>query len=292
VSDSELGPLTTTTQYLSGFQKLTINPRGASTVTIFKVFDEPSEGAIASITAPEGLRMTIARDVFNKPLSIVRSGTWNGAPLSLTRSYVYDANQRLCKTIEPETGATIEALDAVDNVAWRATGLSLTSTTSCDHASIPASNKVSYAYDARNRLLSTTFGDGSPSIARAYTADGLPWTVASGTSTWTYGYNQRRLLVSESLAHGGSRLNIIHAYDAHANLSQLRYPDGVFVPYAPNALGEPSQVGSYASGVTYHPNGAVRLHAGQRHHPHAHAEPARPAFGQPRRRRAAGPVRL
>jgi RHS repeat-associated protein len=257
VADSELGPLTSSKQYLNGFQTLSINPRGLGTVTTFQVFDEPSESSIASITAPEGLRVTINRDVFSKPLSITRSGTWNGAPLSATRSYVYDANHRLCKTVEPETGATIEAVDAADNVAWRATGLSFTSTASCDQASVPAASKVSYGYDTRKRLLSTSFGDGSPGITRTYTPDGLPLTVASGSATWSYGYNPRRLLTNEWLAYGGSTLNIGRFYDPHGYVRQLFYPDGTSLTYAPNALGEPTQVGSYASGVSYHPNGAV-----------------------------------
>lgn len=48
--------------------------------------------------------MSIPRDLFGKPSSITRSG--GGA--SATRSYVYDPYQRLCKTIEPESGATIQ----------------------------------------------------------------------------------------------------------------------------------------------------------------------------------------
>jgi hypothetical protein len=36
------------------------------------------------------------------------------------------------KTIEPESGATVQAYDAANNVAWRASGLSLPSTSSCD----------------------------------------------------------------------------------------------------------------------------------------------------------------
>ncbi|WP_268989338.1 NBR1-Ig-like domain-containing protein, partial [Xanthomonas vasicola] len=48
------------------------------------------------------------------------------------RSYVYDANQQLCKVIEPESGSTVMAYDAAGNLAWSASGLDLPSTTSCD----------------------------------------------------------------------------------------------------------------------------------------------------------------
>ena len=254
VSDSELGNLATTTDYLSGFAKRYTDARGNVTTTTFQAFDEPDESAIASIAAPEGLNVTIDRDVFGKPLAITRTGA---APaVSATRRYVYDTNQLLCKTIEPEIGATIQAFDAANNIGGRATGLNLPSPSSCDYASVPSAKVVAYTYDARNRLTNTSFGDGSAAIGRSYTPDGLPLTVVSNGSTWTYGYNGRRLLTSESLAFG-STYNIGRIYDGNANLSQLTYPDGATVAFAPNALGEPTQAGSYAAGVSYHPNGQV-----------------------------------
>ena len=44
------------------------------------------------------------------------------APLSVSRKYVYDAHQQLCKIIEPETGATVMDYDAAGNLAWSASG--------------------------------------------------------------------------------------------------------------------------------------------------------------------------
>jgi RHS repeat-associated protein len=257
VADSELGVLTTTTRYESGFQKRLTDPRGNVTTTSFQAFDEPSESAITRIVAPEGLTLTIGRDVFGKPTFVTRSGTYAGAPLSVSRTYVYDANHQLCKTIEPETGATIQMLDAANNVAWRAPGVSLTNPSSCDWSSVPAASQIAYTYDARNRLIGTGFGDGSPSIGRSYTPDGLPLAVVSNGSTWIYNYNNRRLLTNESLDYGGQWHYIVRGYDANGNLSQLTYPDGAVVAFSPNALGEATQVSGYASGVTYHPNGSV-----------------------------------
>ena len=255
-ASSELGTLNTSTAYLSGFQTRVTNPRNYTTTTAYQVFDQPSESAPTSMAGPETLSVTISRDVFGKPLSITRSGSYAGASVSATRSYVYDANQLLCKTIEPEIGATLQSLDAANNVAWRAIGLALPSTTSCDTASAPATSKIAYTYDARNRLTGTGYGDASPAIGRSYTPDGLPATVLSNGSTWTYSYNNRRLLTQESLAYGQT-FNIGWGYDANGHTSQLTYPDNTVVSYAPNALGEDTLVSGYASGVTYHPNGAV-----------------------------------
>jgi YD repeat-containing protein len=254
VSDSELGALTTRIEYLTGFQKQVTNPRGFPTKTTYQVFDEPSDAAITSIAAPEGVSVAIVRDIFGKPLSVSRGG--NG--VTATRSYVYDGYQMLCKTVEPETGATIQSLDAANNVSWRAIGLGLTSTATCDQASVPGNKKIAFAYDARNRVTGTGFGDGSPSIGRSYTPDGLPFTVVSNGSSWVYAYNNRRLLTGESLSFpNGEIWGVSHSYNANGHEAGVTYPDGSNIVLKPNALGEPTQVGGYAVGVSYHPNGSV-----------------------------------
>jgi YD repeat-containing protein len=122
---------------------------------------------------------------------------------------------------------------------------------------VAASGKISYGYDARNRLTSTSYGDSSPGITRTYTADGLPETVVSNGATWTTSYNHRRLPTSEQLSYNSTTYTLGWAYDSNGHVSQLTYPNNDAVAYAPNALGEPSQVGSYATGITYFPNGAV-----------------------------------
>ncbi|SDZ19813.1 YD repeat-containing protein [Lysobacter sp. yr284] len=72
--DSELGVLTTSVEYLSGFQRRTTNPRGYATNERFQVFDEPDFGSPVLIEAPAGVSTTIARDIFGKPLELIRSG--------------------------------------------------------------------------------------------------------------------------------------------------------------------------------------------------------------------------
>jgi hypothetical protein len=254
LTGSELGMLREGYTYSSGFRKTHTDAKGNNTTYAYQVFDQPTEDAITSIAMPEGVTMTINRDNFGKTTAITRSG----AGLSLTRSYVYDRYERLCKTIEAETGATVQDYDLANNVSWRATGLSLPSTSSCDTTSVAAATKISFSYDPRNRLKDTTFGDTTAAINRTYTLDGLPQTVSSNGTKWTYTYNRRRLLEGESLVYGSVTYSIGHTYDANGSLAQLRYPvDNLTVAYNPNSLGEPRQVGSYATGVTYHPSGAI-----------------------------------
>jgi YD repeat-containing protein len=72
--DSELGVLTATTQYLTGFQTRTTNARGYQTNTQYQAFDTPDTDKPVLIQAPEGATTLITRDVFGAPLSVSRSG--------------------------------------------------------------------------------------------------------------------------------------------------------------------------------------------------------------------------
>jgi len=253
-TESELGVIFSGNYYGSGFATTSTSGRGIDIVYNFQAFDNPEEAAITGISAPLGVSVNIPRDAFGKPHSITRSG--NGK--SLTRTYVYDSAQRLCKTIEPEIGATVQDYDGANNVAWRASGLTLPSPTDCNTASVVAGKKIVFGYDPLNRLLSTSYGDASPGITRTYTPDGLVETVASAGTRWTYGYNRRRLNEVETLVYGGVDYRATRQFNANGSVAELTYPDNTTVDYLPNAFGEPTKVGPYATGITYHPSGAIK----------------------------------
>ena len=254
VAASELGNLTTSFSYGNPFSTTVTNPRGKSSTYTYYAWDQPSTDLVRTVAMPDSVNLTINRNTFGATTSMVRS---RGAQL-LTRRYVYDGFERLCKTIEPEVGATVQDYDLANNIEWKATGQNLPSTSSCDTASVPASARITTTYDGRNRPKTTTFGDGSPSIARTYTADGLAETVTSNGSVWTNTYNKRRLLERESLNLNGTVYPIDRTYDANGSLNTLKYPDSATtLTYAPNALGMPTSVGSYATAIAYHPNGAI-----------------------------------
>jgi hypothetical protein len=75
---------------------------------------------------------------------------------------------------------------------------------------------------------------------------------------WTNTYDKRRLNEQESLAYGGVAYNFDRQYDANGSLPRAKYPlDSTWVEHNPNALDEPRQVGTYATAIAYHPNGAI-----------------------------------
>ena len=268
--DSELGPLTTLTQYISGFRTRVTNPRGKVTTTSYLTFDEPTTDWPSSISHPEGSYTHIGRDVFGKPTSIRRndSASISGGSIGVNRQLHYNSAQELCKTIEPETGATLVGYDDGGNITWSAAGLP--ASTPCSMTgSEPAiaARRIVRTYDARNRVATVAFPDGRGNQVWGYFPDGLPQSITTYASSFdtypavnSYTYNRRRLMTSEALGQAayGEVWSLQNSFNANGDLDSQLYPDGQSISYAPNALGQPTQVGSYASSVQYHPNGSLK----------------------------------
>ncbi len=260
---SELGELVSATDYIGNLSVRTTNPRGLATVTRHLAYDQPAYEMPLTIQHPEGVVTEIQRDALGKPLAITRRNA-DGSQ-ALTRRYVYDGYQQLCKTIEPETGATVQEFDAAGNVAWSASGTGLTSATDCSRTQALASGRaVTRSYDAVNRLFELKFPDGRGNQSWYYTPDGLPVEVYTRNDPAMlpvinrYYYNRRRLLIGESMEHSSlGTLSFFYRYDANGNLEGHTYPDWREVGYSPDALGRTTQVGTYAQQASYHANGAL-----------------------------------
>ncbi len=267
--DSEQSALITTTEYLPGLQVRTTNPRGLQTTTSFMAWDQPSYELPILSQQPEGKTIQIARHPqFGWPLSLTQRNATN--TLSQTRRYVYDGNAQLCKTIEPETGATVTGYDAAGNPAWSASGLTggdYANAFDCSYVAANTSGRVvNRTYDARNRIATLNFPDGRGNQIWTYANDGLPLSVTTYNDlnntapvVNAYTYNKRRLLTGESVSQPGwYTWGIGYTHDALGNVATQTYPTGLAVDYAPNALGQATKTGAYASGAQYHPNGALK----------------------------------
>jgi YD repeat-containing protein len=125
-----------------------------------------------------------------------------------------------------------------------------------------AGKEVSRTYDGRNRVLTVTYPDGSSSTSFGYDPDGV---LASQTDqnggtpvSTSYAHDKRRLLTFETTTvPNAPSFKLGYSYDANGHLTSTTYPDGRSVGYAPNALGQPTQAGPYATGATYYPDGAT-----------------------------------
>lgn len=272
--DSELGVLATTTEYLPGMKTRVTNPRGQRTTTSFMAWDKPIYDFPVRSDQPEDKVIRIIRNpAFGWPTELIQQNS-SGSQLAI-RQYVYDGSRRLCKTIEPEAGVTVTGYDEVGNPTWTATGLDrhmFGDATDCQHVDAFNSGRtILRTYDARNRLLQLKFPDGRGDQVWTYTKDGKPATTitynGSGNTSpaiTAYKYNNRGLLTGESLSLPGLYTwGLGYNYDANGNLRSQSYPTGLTLDYAPNALGQATQVVdqtgmTYASGARYFPNGALR----------------------------------
>jgi RHS repeat-associated protein len=281
--DSELGVLTTTTEYLPGFKTKVTSPRwqgtGVATTTSYMAFDEPTTAWPVNIMQPEGAITGVSRDVFGKPLAIVRHNADNSE--WVPRNFAYDSYQQLCKRSDLETGTTVMAYDGAGNLSWSAAGLPWSPSTACDDdrtTAYDSGRRADRSYDARGRLTALAFPastgnlyvDGAGNQSWTYTPDGLPASVTTANTNGgsgvknTYVYNKRRLLTGESQWQAGlnTTLGLGYGYDGNGNVASNTYPDGMSINYAPNALGQATKVSSatatYAYNARYYPNGALK----------------------------------
>ena len=261
--DSELGMLTTSTTYLPSAGEQVTDPKSNVTTTYYQVFDEPSYSAPILVQAPNGISQIINRDVYGSPLSITQSGLYGSENDSITKTMVYDIYHRLCRTTEPESGDSSISYDGANNIRAAASGLALTES-GCARDQVPSAATTTFTYDPMNRVKTILPPAGTQSTSYIYDFVGnLQWAT-SGLTVWNGTYNYRNMLTAEALnVVGQAAFGIGYSHDAYGHLSVVSYPGGgsnggnQAMAYGPDALGRPTEVGSYASGITYWPNGQV-----------------------------------
>lgn len=262
--DSEHGPLKTTTDYMAGFQTRVTPPRGAAarTITSYLAWDQPNTDFPVTIAHPTGAFTDIGRDVFGKPTAITRRNS--DGSIALTRGYVYNSKQLLCKSVEPETGATIMDYDLAGNLLWSKAGATQTGAATCNTADVPTAQRTTRTYDGRNWLRTLSFPGGQGNQSWSYTKDGLPNTISTNNSsggdvvTNSYGYNKRRLLENETFGVAGQLWSLAYGYSTNGHPRSHVSAGGLTVDYAPNALGQPTKAGTYATAVNYFANGGMK----------------------------------
>jgi RHS repeat-associated protein len=258
--DSELGSLIAMTEYLPGFLVKTTNPRGKATTTSFLTWDQPDTSMPLSIQAPAGVTTTIARDTFGRSQQVSRSGTWAGAAISANRYYRYNPRGQLERSLTSEERATYFDYDAAGNIE-HTYHCNHTSDVSCNWEAVPGarpSDRTTMTYDPMNRVTLVDYPTGTDDIATTYQADGAVDTIVMGIVTLDYAYNKRRLLTEERLLWNANNLITGYGYNANGHPATLTYRDGHQVSFAPNALGQATQAGTYATGASYFPNGALK----------------------------------
>jgi YD repeat-containing protein len=244
--------LVTTTAYPSGARKEVTDPKGNTTTTTYQVFDEPDLKNAITVEAPEAVRQDISRSIYGEPTSIQQG--------AYTKSMVYDAFHRVCRSTEPETRSTVTSYDAANNVVWSAKGQDIDATVvGCAYDHVLPTDMVSRNYDTLNRVTKVTYGDGvTPESDFQYTPTGKPLTESSGTGAtavqWLFTYNKRDLTTGQSLSVDGYVWPVGIGYDVSGTVASALYPDQKAVLFSPDAFGRPTQAGAYAVSASYWPD--------------------------------------
>jgi RHS repeat-associated protein len=231
--------------YQNGFVTKVSDPIG-TTYYHYLSYDEPTTDWTTEVDGPL-YGTTIERDTWGRPFAMSRAG--------VTRKWNWSGT-KVCATYSPERGTTVLSHDGAGNVVASA---DVTGDVSCNYGSITAANKVARTYDFRNRLLTVDYSGGSSEdITQSWWPNSLVKTATRGSVSRTTNYNRRGLLTYESVAVDGVPYEIDTTYNTRGQPASLKYPDGRSVDYAPDAWGEPTKIGSYASGIAWWPNGAVK----------------------------------
>lgn len=236
-------------EYLSGNKVAVTDGENNTTTTTYLAYGEPSFDKPTLIEAPDTDDVAIDYNVFDQVTSI-RQG-------NVTETRIYDAYQQLCKQVRPETGISAFGYNGQRQQIWRAEGTN-GSTTACDASAVPSTHKVLLSYDNLGQLRTENFPDMTPDKTYSYDGNGNLTSLLAGSVNWTYLYNSLNTIEKETLALDGKNFVLDWEYNNLGGLSSLKYPSGAIVDFAPNALGQATKAGSYASGVSYHPNGQIK----------------------------------
>jgi YD repeat-containing protein len=225
-------------QYQTGNKVAITDENGNVTTYTYRSFGDPDKKDLVQVDQPGAIRTVIARDLFGHPTSVVQGLSGSG----LTRNYSYGLNYFLLGETNPETGNTVYGRDQVGNMTTRTVG---------------ASGTTTYAYDGLNRLTNVTYPSGSsaPAVNYSYDGDNHVVTLDNTTAVRNYAYDDNDNLLNETLTVGAVSLFAGYSYDQNDQLDTITYPSGRVVTYAPNALGRPTEVAPYLTGIQYFPNG-------------------------------------
>lgn len=219
--------------YLANNRVQVVDEEGNSTIYEYDAFGTPDVLFLERIEAPEG-QTTVIERLNNGLIDYVTQG-------GITHDYGYNSRWQLTTESRPETGTVTYGRDTIGNMTSRKQGSSPTTI---------------YNYDGRNRLDYVDYPSGTDDIDLVYDDRENIRQVIKGPTAWLYNYDANNNLKDEALGFidTGLSFKLDYAYDARDSLSSITYPTQETVSYSPNFLGLPTKVGSYVTGVTYHPN--------------------------------------
>jgi RHS repeat-associated protein len=224
------------TTYTPAAHRMTVKDRDNNSVTTtYRQYDTPSFDQPVTISSPIATTQ-IGRDAWGFATSITRG--------AIARTRTYNAYQQLQSVTDPErTDKLLFDYDDAGNL-W--------------HIKRDGTVAETRAYDKRNRLTSIDYAGTDPSATFDWWPSGAIKSQSRGTNSHAYTYNARHEIKSETIATNNGTYKLAYGYDNLAHLSSFTYPDNTQITYQPDALGQPAQIGVFATFLHYYANGAVK----------------------------------
>ncbi len=227
-----------TYEYLSGNRVKVTNERGYVTTYSYRSYGNPvGERYLTYIDVPGGMDTSIGRNAIGQITSVTQNGN--------TRTYNYYGNRTLKSIVDPETGTTLFGRDGNGNMTSRKVGASAT---------------TNYTYDGMDRLTYIDYPSGTPDIDIDHDLNGNMILLNNGVSSWSYTYDKRNNIKSESLSIDGKNFSINYGYSDVGYINTIYYPSssGRTIVYAPDNLGRATKAGPYVSSATHWASGPIR----------------------------------
>ena len=229
--------------YLADNKISILDERNNSTVYEYRSYGHPDNKWLVKVVAPEGQTTEIVR-LNSGAIDYVTQG-------GVTHDYGYNSYWQLTSETRPETGTTTYGRDLAGNMTSKQVG----------------SSPVTYFYyDKLNRLKNIDYPSTTPDVSYIYDSVGnlKEVTNTAGKGNWLYDYDLNGNLTTETISYGYMIYTYRFKYEYNTNdaLASIHYnyqnPSVKIVDYAPDGFGRPTKVGSYANGITYHPNGQLK----------------------------------
>lgn len=239
-------------EYLSDNTVRRTDERGWRITSKYRSYSNPDERDLIEISGPTSTSQPSPPDfrvtqITRNKLGIVTAMQQGVTGDFLSRSFAHDNRFLPDSETHPETGLTDIGTDTAGRVISRQVG---------------STSLVQYVYDGLDRLKTIDFSAASstPSadVSTNYDGNGNVVSKTKGTAQWDYIYDDNDNLEYETLTVAGSAYQVHYEYNSLDALQRVTYPSGLVVDYSPNALGRPTQVGSYVNSLAYHPNGQIQ----------------------------------
>jgi YD repeat-containing protein len=229
-----------TRSYGAGTVTLT-DEEGRTTVQTWGAFGDPDQPKLLGLRDPRNQTWNYTYHALGQ-LRVVT------APDLTTRTWLYNAQNRLSSETHPESGVVrYLAYDPAGNLTRRS----------------DANGTVfEYTYDGNNRLRTVTAQNRVTTITYESGSDNRLW-MRNGDLSSTFAYDAAGRLAQRQDEIGGFAFTTTYGYNANDHVTTLTYPSGRIVRYDRDGAGrimrvfETAASRDYAFGMAYHAAGAL-----------------------------------